>query len=346
MRAMAAPVVGHLDPQFLQLLDETRALLQFVFQTRNELTLTISGTGTAGMEAALANLIEPGDSVLVGVNGYFGGRVADMAVRYGAEVRTLERPWGEVFDPAEFETALRQRPARVVVLIHAETSTGALQPGLADIARIVHERDGLLVLDCVTSLGGLPVEVDAWGIDIAYSGTQKCLACPPGLAPITVSPRARQAIQQRKARTTNWYLDLLSIERYWGPEHVYHHTAPISLHYGLREGLRLIVDEGLEARFARHRANAERLWAGLEAMGLALHVPVAHRLPSLTAVRVPEGVDEAAVRRRLLNDYHIEVGAGLGALKGQVWRIGLMGYGSQRQNVTLLLSALAEVLGR
>ncbi len=346
MRAMAAPVVGHLDPQFLQLLDETRALLQFVFQTRNELTLTVSGTGTAGMEAALANLIEPGDAVLVGVNGYFGGRVADMAVRYGAEVRTLERPWGEVFDPAEFETALRQRPARVVVLIHAETSTGALQPGLADIARIVHEHGGLLVLDCVTSLGGLPVEVDAWGIDIAYSGTQKCLACPPGLAPVTVSTRARQAIQRRKTKTANWYLDLSAIERYWGPEHVYHHTAPISLHYGLREGLRLIVGEGLEARFARHRANAERLWAGLEAMGLALHVPVAHRLPSLTTVRVPVGVDEAAVRRRLLNDYHIEVGAGLGALKGQVWRIGLMGYGSQRQNVTLLLSALAEVLGR
>ncbi len=345
-RAMLAPVVGHLDPQFLKVLEETQELLRFVFQTRNALTLTVSGTGTAGMEAALANLVEPGDAVLVGVNGYFGGRIAEMALRYGAEVRTLERAWGEAFDPAEFEAALRQRPAKVVALVHAETSAGVLQPGLAEIARIVHEHGGLLLVDCVTSLGGVPVEIDAWEVDVAYSGTQKCLACPPGLAPLTFSARAYQAIQRRKTRPSNWYLDVLALERYWGPEHVYHHTAPISLHYGLREGLRVIVEEGLENRFARHRANAERLWAGLEAMGLTLHVPNACRLPTLTTVRVPEDVDEAEVRRRLLNEYHIEIGAGLGALKGRVWRIGLMGHGSQHQNVVLLLSALAEILGR
>jgi alanine-glyoxylate transaminase/serine-glyoxylate transaminase/serine-pyruvate transaminase len=343
LRAMAHPLVGHLDPQFIALMNEVQELLRFVFQTQNRVTIPVSGTGSAGMEAALCNFIEPGDSVLIGVNGYFGERLCDIAARYGAEVRRLDRPWGEVFTVEEIELALRQKPAKLVALVNAETSTGAWQPmeGMADL---VHHYGGLLVMDCVTSLGGMPVMVDAWGVDAAYSGTQKCLSCPPGLSPLTISPRAVEALQRRTTQVPNWYLDLTLIEKYWGNERTYHHTAPISMNYALREALRLVYEEGLEARFERHQANARMLWEGLEALGLRLHVPLEYRLPSLTTVLVPEGVDEAVIRRRLLDEYNIEIAGGLGTLKGRVWRIGLMGYSSRPENVLLLLAALERLL--
>ncbi|HIC88638.1 MAG TPA: alanine--glyoxylate aminotransferase family protein [Anaerolineae bacterium] len=344
LRAMAHPMIGHLDPQFIALMNEVQELLRFVFQTSNQLTIPVSGTGSAGMEAALCNFIEPGDSALIGVNGYFGERLCDIAGRYGAEVQRLERPWGEVFAVEDVEKALQEKPAKLVALVHAETSTGALQP-MEGIADVVHHYGGLLVVDCVTSLGGVPVTVDAWNADIVYSGTQKCLSCPPGLAPLTVSPRALELLRQRKTKVANWYLDLTMIAKYWGNERTYHHTAPISMNYALREALRLIQEEGLEQRFERHRANAALLWEGLQALGLELHVPPAHRLPTLTTVLVPQGLDEAAVRRRLLNEYNIEIAGGLGAFKGHVWRIGLMGYSSRRENVILLLSALERLLG-
>lgn len=345
LQALAYPPVGHLDPQFLALMNEVQVLLRFVFETENPLTIPVSGTGSAGMEAALCNFVEPGDHVLIGVNGYFSERMCDMAGRYGAVVQRLERPWGDVFSPEEIEAALRRQPAKLVALVQAETSTGALQP-LEGMAEVAHRYGGLLLVDCVTSLGGLPVAVDAHGIDIAYSGTQKCLGAPPGLAPLTVGPRAREVLQQRKSKVANWYLDLTLVAQYWGASRTYHHTAPINMNYALREALRLVQEEGLAARFARHRANAQLLWAGLEEMDLALHVPLNHRLPTLTTVLTPEGVDEAAVRRALLDQYNIEIGGGLGALKGRVWRIGLMGHSSSRENVTLLLAALRDLLGR
>jgi alanine-glyoxylate transaminase/serine-glyoxylate transaminase/serine-pyruvate transaminase len=343
LRAMAHPLVGHLDPQFIELMNEVQDLLRFVFQTENRLTIPVSGTGSAGMEAALCNFIEPGDAVLIGVNGYFGERLCDMAGRYGARVRRLERPWGEVFDPQEVEEALKKGHAKVVALVHAETSTGALQP-MADMAEIVHRYGGMLLMDCVTSLGGVPVAVDAWGVDIAYSGTQKCLSCPPGLAPVTISPRAAEVLRSRQQKVVSWYLDLTMLQQYWGTERTYHHTAPISMNYALREALRLVYEEGLEKRFERHQTHATLLWEGLEAQGLELHVPPNHRLPSLTTVLVPEGIDEAIVRQRLLAEYNIEIAGGLGAFKGRVWRIGLMGYSSRRENVQLLLSALERLL--
>jgi len=345
LQALAYPPVGHLDPQFLALMNEVQELLRFVFQTENSLTIPVSGTGTAGMEAAFANFVEPGDSLLIGVNGYFSERMVDMAGRYGAQVRRLERPWGEVFTVEEIEAALQAHPAKLVALVHAETSTGALQP-LEGMAEVVHRHGGLLLADCVTSLGGLPVQVDAWDIDIAYSGTQKCIGAPPGLAPLTVGPRARAALEKRTTKVPNWYLDLTTVAQYWGSARSYHDTAHINMNYALREALRMIHEEGLEARFARHQAHAQLLWAGLEEMDIGLHVDPQYRLPTLTTVRVPAGVDEAAVRKTLLEQYNVEIGGGLGALKGRVWRVGLMGYSSKRENVALLLAALREILGR
>jgi alanine-glyoxylate transaminase/serine-glyoxylate transaminase/serine-pyruvate transaminase len=342
LRAMAHPLVGHLDPQFLVLMNEVQDLLRSVFQTDNRLTIPVSGTGSAGMEV-LCNFVEPGDDVLIGVNGYFGERLCDMAGRYGANVRRLERPWGDVFAPEEVEQALREKPAQLVALVHAETSTGAQQP-VYGIADIVHRYGGLFMLDCVTSLGGVPVTIDAWDVDIAYSGTQKCLSCPPGLAPVTVGARAVEKLHRRKTQVANWYLDLTMVEKYWGNERTYHHTAPISMNYALREALRLVVEEGLETRFARHQANAELLWDGLESLGLEPIVPLDHRLPTLTTVRIPEGVDCAPTRRRLLEEYNIEIAGGLGAFKGKAWRIGLMGYSSRPENVLVLLAALETVL--
>ncbi len=344
LRAMAAPLMGHLDPKFLELMDEVQRLLRYVFQTENELTIPVSGTGSAGMEAALCNFIEPGDNVLVAVNGYFGERLFDMAGRYGAKVMRIDRPWGEVFDPADFEAALKGKQTKLVALVHAETSTGALQPGIPQIVEIVHRHGALFVLDTVTSLGGLPVEIDNWNVDIAYSGSQKCLSAPPGLAPLTVSPRARQVLRSRKVPVANWYLDLSLLDKYWGKERTYHHTAPISMNYALREALRIAFEEGLERRFARHRSNAELLWLGLEALDLPPMVPLEYRLPTLTTPGLPPSVDDMAVRKRLLEEYNIEIAGGFGPLKGKIWRIGLMGHSSRREYVTLLLAALREIL--
>ncbi len=343
LRAMAQPLVGHLDPEFLKVMNEIQELLRYVFQTNNRLTIPVSGAGSAAMEAALCNFIEPGAEVIIGVNGYFGERLCDMAGRYGAVIRRLEKPWGAVFSPDEIEAALKQKPARLVALVHGETSTGALQP-MAGIAEVVHRYGGLLLIDCVTSLGGAPVKIDEWGVDIAYSGAQKCLSCPPGISPLTVGEQALAVLRQRQSKVANWYLDLTMVEKYWGDTRTYHHTAPISMNYALREALRLIHEEGLEARWARHRRHAELLWAGLEELGFSMHVPLAHRLPSLTTPRLPAGLDELTIRKRLLADYNIEIAGGLGQLAGQVWRVGVMGYSSRRENVTLLLAALQELM--
>ena len=344
LQALGYPLVGHLDPQFLELMNNVQEMLRYAFQTENKLTIPVSGTGSASMEAAVCNFVEPGDSVLICVNGYFGERLVDMAGRYGAEVRRIDRTWGEVFTLDEVKAALEEKPAKIVMMVHAETSTGARQP-LEGMSELVRSYGGLLLVDCVTSLGGVPLKIDEWGIDIAYSGTQKCLSVPPGLGPITINARAQEVLNSRKSKVPNWYLDLTMVGKYWGSERTYHHTAPISMNYALYEGLKLVVEEGIEARWARHLANAQLLWAGLESLGLELVVPEAYRLPSLTTVYVPDGVDDAAVRGRLLRDYNIEIAGGLGIFKGKAWRIGLMGYSSQPQNVMMLLGALKEILG-
>lgn len=344
LRAMAAPLVGHLDPDFLQVMDEVKQLLQLVFQTENNLTIPLSGTGSAGMEAALYNLIEEGDEVLVAINGYFGERMCQMIPRCGGRIRRIEAPWGGVFSPDQVEGALRDGSATVVAIVHAETSTGVLQP-LEEISQVVHRHGALLLVDAVTSLGGVELKVDQWDVDACYSGTQKCLSCPPGLSPITLGRRAEDTLLGRRTSVGSWYLDLTLIQRYWGSERTYHHTAPISMNYALREALRLIHEEGLEARFARHRLNQQALVAGLEAMGLRLLVPEEYRLPSLTTVRIPDGVDEAQVRSRLLREFNIEIAGGLGDLRGKIWRIGLMGHSSREENVFLLLGALEYLLG-
>lgn len=346
LRAMSTPLVGHLDPVFLELMEETKTLLRDLFQTGNALTIPISGTGSAGMEACLVNLLEEGDEAVIGVNGVFGTRMADIVERCGATPVPVSAPWGRVIDPADVAAALRgcARP-KLVAVVHAETSTGAWQP-LEDIGRLARDAGALFVVDTVTSLGGVPVRVDAWGIDACYSGTQKCLSCPPGLAPISFGPRAVEALRRRRRPVQSWYLDLTMIEKYWGAERVYHHTAPISMNYALREALRLIHEEGLEPRFARHRRNHEALQAGLRAIGCEIAAQDGHQLPTLNCVRVPDGVDEAGVRRALLEECNIEIGGGLGPLKGQVWRIGLMGESCTEANVLFLLSALERLLPR
>ena len=344
LRALGTPLIGHLDPEFVTLMDETQDLLRYVFQTENRLTLAISGTGSAGMETVVVNLIEPGDRMLVCINGVFGGRMKDVAERAGAVVTTIERPYGEVFDPDEVKAAVRRDHPKVVGIVHAETSTGAWQP-VEEIAKIAHDAGALIALDTVTGLAGIPVEIDGWEIDAVYSGTQKCLSCPPGLAPVSFGPRAVEALSQRKTKVQSWYLDLSMIQRYWGSDRFYHHTAPISMNYALREALALVAEEGLEARIARHALNGRALHAGLGAIGLDLATVEGHRLPQLTCVKIPEGIDDLTVRRRLLKDWGIEVGGGLGPFKGLAWRIGLMGHSSQEKNVTLVLSALETCLG-
>ena len=344
LRAMAEPTLGHLDRDFVAIMDETRDLLRMVFQTGNDLTVAMSGTGSAGMETACVNMIERGDKAIICSHGVFGSRMQDVAGRCGAEVVEVNAPMGRPIDPGDVERAVKANPdAKFLGIVHAETSTGVLQP-LDEIANLAHMAGMFMIVDAVTSLGGMEVPVDRLGLDMVYSGSQKCLGCPPGLAPVTVGPRAVEHIKGRKTKVQSWYLDLTMIMRYWGQERFYHHTAPVNMIYGLNEGLRVIAEEGLEARFARHRKNAESLWAGLEALGLELLVEPAYRLPSLTSVRMPVGVDEAVVRGRLMEEYSIEVGSGLGDLKGKIIRIGLMGSGSSRKNVVLLLSALGAVL--
>ncbi|OLP20221.1 alanine--glyoxylate aminotransferase [Leptolyngbya sp. 'hensonii'] len=343
LQAMNTPPVGHLDPTFLGLMDEIRSLLRYVWQTENLTTIAVSGTGTAAMEAAIANAVEPGDVVLIGVNGYFGHRLVDMAGRYGAEVQAIHKPWGQVFSLAELRTALETHRPTVLALVNAETSTGARQPleGVGDLCR---EFGSLLLVDTVTSLGGVPLFLDDWGVDLAYSCSQKGLGCSPGASPLTLSARAMEKVEQRKTRVANWYLDITLLEKYWGPDRVYHHTAPINLYYGLREALRLIAEEGLATCWQRHQQTAEYFWEQLADLGLTLHVEKAFRLPTLTTVCIPEGVDGKAIARQLLNEHNIEIGGGLGELAGRVWRVGLMGYNSQRESVDRLIHALKEVL--
>src|SRR5262245_1912687 len=342
LQAMAAPLLGHLDPLFLRCMDEIQELLRFVFETENRVTIPISATGSAGMEAALVNVIEPGDEVVVCINGVFGERMRDIIERAGAKPIVVEAKWGEALDVSRIEASLNSSQARALALVHAETSTGVLQDlsGLADMA---HQRGALFIVDAVTSLGGHPVRMDRNGIDICYSGTQKCIGAPPGLAPITFNERALDRIRSRRSKVQSWYLDITMVEKYWGDDRTYHHTAPISMNYALREALRLIYEEGLEARWTRHRLNHRALVTGVEAMGLKMAVAPANRLWSLNAVSVPEGVDDARVRGRLLEE-NIEIGGGLGPLKGKIWRIGLMGSGSTREKFLLVLDALCRAL--
>ena len=346
LRALATPLIGHLDPAFIEMMDETAQRLRDTFLTANALTLPISGTGSAGMEACLVNLLEPGDTAIVGVNGVFGTRMVDIVQRCGATAMKVEAPWGRIIEPDAVRQALAAAPqAKLVALVHAETSTGAWQP-LEEIGRAVRAADSLFVVDTVTSLGGCPLRTDDWLIDASYSGTQKCLSCPPGLSPITFGPRAVAALTRRRTPVQSWYLDLTMIERYWGAERVYHHTAPISMNYALLEALRLVAEEGLEARWRRHERHHRALKAGLAAMGLQLAAQENHQLWTLNAVRIPDGVDDAAVRKALLDEFCVEIGGGLGPMKGKVWRIGLMGESSTEANVLLVLSALSRVLPR
>lgn len=343
LQAIAKPTVGHLDPYYLQLMNDMRGMLQSLFRTKNEMTLAISGTGSAGMEAAVVNVIEPGDSMIVCVNGVFGGRMVDVATRAGAIVTKVEKPWGEVFSPADLKEALAKAKPKVVGIVMAETSTGAYQP-IEEISKLVHDAGAMLLVDAVTSLGGVPVEVDHWNIDVIYSGTQKCLSCPPGLAPVSFNQRAMDVVLGRKSKVQSWYLDLTMLAKYWGSERVYHHTAPINMTYALYEALRLVHEEGLEACFQRHKLNHLALKAGLGALGIGYTAAEGHQLPMLNAVRIPAGVDDAKVRGALLNRFGIEIGGGLGDFKGKVWRIGLMGYGSRANNVFVLLAALEQLL--
>jgi alanine-glyoxylate transaminase/serine-glyoxylate transaminase/serine-pyruvate transaminase len=344
LSTMTMPVTGHLDPDFISVMNDVQELLRYVFQTKNEVTLSLSGTGTSGMEAGVSNFVEPGDHVLCAVKGYFGDRIAQMAERYGAQVDRIEKPWGEAFTPDEIEAALSKKPYKLLTIVHGETSTGVCQPQIAEIAAAAHQHGALLLLDTVASLGGVPVEVDAWDVDICYSGSQKALSAPPGLAMITLSPRAWDVLQNRQSLVSNWYLDLKLLMEYWGAPRKYHHTAAISTNYALREALRIAAEEGLENRFARHAEMAGMLYEGLTALDLPPLIPPKLRLATLTTPRLPEGLNEAAIRSTLRDQYNIEISGGFGPLAGKVWRIGLMGFSARRENVLLLLAALENLL--
>ena len=343
LQAMSAPCIGHLDPVFLSIMDETQRLLRFLFQTENALTIPVSGTGSAGMEACFVNLVEPGDEVVVCVNGVFGTRMCDIVNRLSAKLIRVDAEWGKTIDPDSVREAVKGKSPKVLAVVHAETSTGVLQP-LEDLSEIAKESGALFLVDMVTSLAGIEVALDRMGIDAAYSGTQKCMSCPPGLSPVSLSAAAMEALKNRKSPVVSWYLDMSMVSSYWGADRKYHHTAPINMIYGLREALRIIAEEGLEARFARHMLNHRALVAGVEGMGLSMLVREGERLPMLNAVQIPEGADDLKVRKALLNDFGMEIGGGLGALAGKVWRVGLMGHTSRRRNVFLFLSALETIL--
>jgi alanine-glyoxylate transaminase/serine-glyoxylate transaminase/serine-pyruvate transaminase len=344
LQALALPVIGHLDPAFLQIMDGVQEMLRDVFQTKNRLTVPVSGTGSAGMEAALSNFIEPGDRVLMGVIGYFGERMVDMAGRYGAIVDRMDVPWGEVLDVDAVKKQLGQHKYKFLAVVHGETSSGAQQPHIKELAAAAHEHGALFILDTVASLGGVPVEVDAWDVDVAFSGSQKALSASPGLAPLTVGARAEEVLTNRKTQVGNWYLSLSEVQKYWGKERTYHHTAPIQLNYAMHEALRIVFEEGLDARFARHKKNAEDLWKGVEELDMEMLVKKENRLATVTSVKVPPSASHDHVKKHLLEDYGIEVGAGLGPLKGKIWRIGLMGHSSRREYVTLVLAAMREIM--
>ncbi|TGD71414.1 alanine--glyoxylate aminotransferase family protein [Mangrovimicrobium sediminis] len=348
LAALARPTIGHLDPLFIQLMDEIKALLQYAFQTSNELTLPVSAPGSAGMEACFVNLVSPGDTVVVCSNGVFGGRMKENVERCGATAVMVEDAWGEPVSVDKAAAALAAHPeASVLAFVHAETSTGVASDAAA-LCALAREHGALSIVDTVTSLGGIEVKVDDWGADAVYSGSQKCLSCVPGISPVTFSPRAVDHIQQRKHKVQSWFLDMQLVMGYWGgaAKRAYHHTAPVNNLYALHESLVMLEEEGLENAFARHLRNHRALVAGLEAMGLSMAVEAPHRLPQLNAVTIPEGVDDAAVRSALLEEFSLEIGAGLGALAGKTWRIGLMGYASNARNVGTCITALEAVLGR
>jgi alanine-glyoxylate transaminase/serine-glyoxylate transaminase/serine-pyruvate transaminase len=348
LEALSRPTIGHLDPVFVSMMDEMKVLLKYAFQTENELTMPVSAPGSAGMETCFVNLVEPGDKVIVCQNGVFGGRMKENVERCDGVAVMVQDDWGRAVDAQKLEDALKANPdAKIVAFVHAETSTGALSDAKTLVA-LAHKHNCLAIVDAVTSLGGVELKVDDWKIDAIYSGTQKCLSCTPGLSPVSFSPRALEKIKNRKSKVQSWFMDLNLIMGYWGAatKRAYHHTAPINALYGLHEALVILQEEGLEKSWARHQKNHLALRAGLEAMGLKFVVPEKERLPQLNAISVPEGVDEAAVRAALLNDYQLEIGAGLGAMAGKVWRIGLMGHASNPRNVLLCLGALDDVLGR
>ncbi|MFC7155746.1 pyridoxal-phosphate-dependent aminotransferase family protein [Halomarina halobia] len=344
LRAMATPLVGYLDPSFVEIMTDVQELLRYVFRTDNEYTLAVSGTGSAAMEAAFANLVEPGETVLVPSNGYFGGRMGEMAARVGGEVVTADAPWGEPLDPATIEAAFDEHQPTVVGVVHGETSTGVRQPEIDEIARIVHEYDAYLVVDTVASLGGVEFRTDEWGADLVYSGSQKCLSAPPGASPLTLSDRAMEKVRNRETQPRSWYLDLEGLWTYWGDDPQYHHTGMTSTVYALREALRLVAEEGIQARWERHRRLAGALKAGVEAMGLELLPADEHWLPSLNAVRIPAAADGDALTSRLLEDDGIEIAAGLGDLAGEVVRVGCMGHSARPANVLPTVGALGRAL--
>ena len=346
LRAMSTPLVGHLDPSFIEIMTEVQELLRYTFRTDNQWTIPVSGTGSASMEAAIGNLVEPGDTMLVPTNGYFGGRMQSMAERAGGEVVHVDAPWGEPLDPADVEAAFDEHQPDVFGFVHAETSTGVKQPDVPALTDIAHAHDAYVIADCVTSLGGVEFRVDDWGIDVAYSGPQKCLSCPPGASPLTLNDRAMEKVLSRETEPRSWYLDLSLLEGYWGDERAYHHTAPITNVYALREALRLVAEEGIENRWERHLDVAGGLKSGLEAMGLEMNAPDDYWLPSLNAVRVPSGVDDGAVIAHLLDEYDLEIASGLGDLAGEIWRIGCMGHSARPKNVEYVLSALEDGLDR
>ncbi len=344
--AMARPTIGHLDPAFTDMMEQTKTLLRYAFQTENKLTFPVSGPGSVGMETCFVNLVEPGDKVIVCINGVFGGRMLENVKRTGGVPVIVEDAWGRAVDPAKAEAAFQANPdAKILAFVHAETSTGA-QSDAATLAAIARKHGALTIMDCVTSLGGTPVLIDEWGIDAAYSGSQKCLSCTPGLSPVTFSERAIEKVKARKTPVQSWFMDLNLVLGYWSGEgkRTYHHTAPINPLYGLHEALVMLAEEGLPNAWARHRAMHEQLKAGLEKLGLSLLVPEDERLPQLNSVNLPEGVDDAACRARLLTEFNLEIGAGLGALAGKIWRIGLMGASASQENVDYCLKALAAVL--
>jgi alanine-glyoxylate transaminase / serine-glyoxylate transaminase / serine-pyruvate transaminase len=342
--AMSAALVGHLDPYFQGLMDDTMSLLRYVFRTTNKLTFPVSGTGSAGMEIAFDNFLEPGDVAIVGVNGVFGERMLENATRTGATAIPVTAEWGNIIEPEKIESVLKtQKKVKLIALVHVETSTGVLQP-LAEISGLAKQYESLFLVDTVTSLGGHEVAVDDWGIDICYSGTQKCLSCPPGLAPFTANEKALAVANKRTSKVHSWYLDLSLLSSYWATGRIYHHTAPITMVYAIHEALALIADEGLEVRVKRHLLNGKALQNGLQAMGLELHAQEGYRASSLTTVRVPAGIDGLKVMQRLLKEYNTEISGGLGPLKGKIWRIGLMGHNSTAENVIFILNTLEKIL--
>ena len=346
LQALSLPVMGHLDPAFFQVMDDVCEMLRMVFHTTNSMTVPISSTGTGAMETACANIIEPGDSMLVCRNGYFGIRLADIAERCGATVHVMDTPWGKAVDPQMLKDELKKRPGlKAVGVVHAETSTGVLSD-MKELVDVIHESGALAIVDAVTSLGGHEVRMDDWGIDVCYSATQKCLGAPPGLAPISLSPAAMDVVAKRPSKVQSFYFNLKDLEAYWNQTRAYHHTSPINMTYALREALRMVMEEGQENRINRHARVAAALRAGAEALGLSLLAEEGHRLNPLTTLSIPEGIEDAKVRRALLNDYDIEIGGGLGEFASKAWRVGLMGESARERNVFALLSALETILSK